>query len=107
MAKRRRRRRHNFPRVERSTSARGYGSLHQAERRRWEPVVQSGAAECVRCGLPIVPGTRWHLDHRDDKLGYLGPAHAMCNLRAAAKRGNQLMRAKHAQAPVRVTSREW
>jgi hypothetical protein len=61
--------------------------------------------------LPIVPGTRWHLDHRDDKLGYLGPAHAMCNLRAAAKRGNKLMRAKQALSePLgsgRVASREW
>jgi hypothetical protein len=47
------------------------------------------------------------LDHADDGLHYLGPAHAMYNLRAAAKRGNRLMRAKQAQAPVRVTSREW
>jgi hypothetical protein len=111
MAKRRRRRRHNFPRAEGSTTARGYGSRHQAERKRWKLVVESGAAVCVRCGLPIVPGTRWHLDHRDDGLHYLGPAHAICNLRAAAKRGNELMRAKLAlsqpPASVRVASREW
>jgi hypothetical protein len=71
---------------------------------RWEPIVESGYASCCRCGFPIVPGTRWHLDHRDDGLGYLGPSHAACNLRAAAKRGNELMRAKYAP---RVASREW
>ena len=74
--------------------------------------MQSGYASCVRCGFPIVPGSRWHLDHRDDKLGYLGVSHALCNLRAAAKRGNKLMRAKQALNPPiqrsrRVASREW
>jgi hypothetical protein len=83
---------------------RGYGSRHKAERRRWEPLVQAGVVDCVRCGLLIPPGTRWHLDHEDDGLHYRGPAHAMCNMRAAAKRGNQLMRAKYAP---RVASREW
>jgi excisionase family DNA binding protein len=100
-----------IPRAEGSTTARGYGSRHQAERRRWALVVESGAALCVRCGLPIAPGARWHLDHRDDGLGYLGPAHAMCNLRAAAKRGNKLMRAKQAlnQPPGsrRMPSTDW
>jgi hypothetical protein len=51
------------------------------------------------------------LDHADDKLHYRGPAHAKCNLRAAAKRGNALMRAKQALNPspssVRVLSRDW
>jgi len=52
------------------------------------------------------------LDHRDDGLGYLEPAHAECNLREAAKRGNELMREKHAleralNPPRRVASRDW
>jgi hypothetical protein len=97
---RRRRRRHNFPRAQGSTSARGYGSRHQAERKRWEPVVESGYTVCVRCGFPIVPGTRWHLDHRDDALGYLGVSHARCNLHAAAKKGNVIMRARKAVGQV-------
>jgi hypothetical protein len=95
---------HTFPTTTRKTSLRGYGSSHQAERKRWDLVVQAGHVFCVRCGLLIVPGTRWHLDHSEDRLGYLGPSHARCNLRAAAKRGNKLMRAKYA---ARVTSREW
>jgi hypothetical protein len=110
MARRRRRRRHNWPRPQGSTTARGYGSVHQAERKRWEPVVEAGYAVCVRCRLPILPGSRWHLDHRDDKLGYLGVSHAGCNLRAAGKRGNLLLRARRAleqQQAGRVASREW
>ena len=106
----RRRRGTNFPRSTASTSARGYGTSHQAERKRWELVVESGYASCVRCGLPIVAGTGWHLDHRDDKLGYLGVSHARCNVRAAAKLGNQRMREKRAlvEPPSsRRGSREW
>ena len=103
--------RHNFPRTKRKTSARGYGTSHQAERKRWEPVVQSGRVACVRGGFLIAPGTRWHLDHADDKLHYRGPAHASCNLRAAAKRGNKLLREKRTLNPPprsgRTTSRDW
>lgn len=85
---------------------------HQAERKRWEPVVESGYASCVRCGLPVVAGAAFHLDHRDDKLGYLGVSHARCNVRAAAMLGNKLMREKQAleralNPPRRVASREW
>ena len=57
------------------------------------------------------PGAAWHLD-RDDGLGYLGPAHAECDVRAAAKRGNELMREKQALERAlnpqrRVASRDW
>lgn len=107
---RRRRRPHNW-RPTGSTTARGYGWTHQAERRRWEPVVDSGSALCVRCGRPIIPGTRWHLDHTEDKLGYLGPAHARCNLSAAGKRGNEVKHAKQTLewlwSSPRAASREW
>ena len=107
----RRRKRKNFPPVTRSTSARGYGAVHQAERKRWEPVVESGSAICCRCGFPIAPGTGWHLDHNEDRTGYRGVAHARCNLRAAGKRGNELMRARKALNPPpstgRVASRDW
>ena len=108
----RRKRRHGFPRPTASTSSRGYGTGHQAERKRWEPVVDSGRVACCRCGLPILPGQAWHLDHRDDKLGWLGPSHAVCNLRAAGKRGYEIMREKQAleralNPPRRVASREW
>ena len=51
-------------------------------RRRLDPVVQTGTVRCVRCNEFIEPNTPWHLDHRDDGRGWLGPAHASCNQRA-------------------------
>jgi hypothetical protein len=100
--------RSNFPRPQGSTTARGYGSTHQAERKRWKLVVDAGDAVCCRCSYPIAPRAAFHLDHREDKLGYLGVAHARCNLRAAARRGNERMRVQLALSPpMRVASREW
>lgn len=49
--------------------------------------VDAGRAVCCRCRRPIVPGTPWHADHNASRTGYLGAAHAACNLRAAAKAG--------------------
>ena len=51
-------------------------------RQRLNAVVQSGTCPCVRCGELIEPGSEWHLDHRDDGRGWLGPSHAKCNQRA-------------------------
>jgi hypothetical protein len=99
MARRRRKRPPNFPRESRSSSARGYGTAHQAERRRWGLVVEAGQALCCRCGGWIAPGSPFHLDHRDDKLGYLGVSHAACNLRAAARKGNAVMRENRQVVP--------
>jgi hypothetical protein len=105
-----RRRAASFPADTRSTTARGYGSRHQAERRRWELIVATGGVLCVRCHFPIPPGSRWHLDHDDDGLHYRGPAHASCNVKAAAKRGNELACARRALNPPRSprdSSRDW
>jgi hypothetical protein len=55
-------------------------------RRQLEPFVASGAAVCARCGEAISPWEEWHLDHNDDRTGYIGPSHAKCNLSAAGKR---------------------
>lgn len=100
--------RHNFPRTKQSTTSRGYGTRHQAERKHWTPLVEAGVLDCVRCGYSILPGSRWHLDHADDGVSYLGPAHARCNLKAAARRGNKLMRAKQAlDALPKRRSQEW
>ena len=71
-----------------SRHARGYTNAHVARRRQLEPLVATGQVACCRCGQPIHPGQLWHLDHRDDRRGYLGPAHATCNLRAAAQKTN-------------------
>ena len=84
-----------------SPSPPSYGSGHRRRRAVWVPVVASGRVRCARGAAclraDIVSGRRlgglirrgevWNLDHRDDGRGYLGPAHADCNLAAgAAKR---------------------
>lgn len=66
-----------------------YGSAHRRERQRWRPLVDNGEVACARCGRLIVPGTPWHLDHDEDRSGYLGPSHSLCNLRAGAVKGNR------------------
>jgi hypothetical protein len=71
-----------------SRHARGYTNAHVARRRQLEPLVATGQVSCCRCGELIQPDQLWHLDHTDDRRGYLGPAHATCNLRAAAQKRN-------------------
>jgi hypothetical protein len=85
-----------------SRHARGYTNAHVARRRQLEPLVATGQVSCCRCGQPIHPSQRWHLDHRDDRRGYLGPSHATCNLRAAAEKRNGTRR----EAPL-LWSRVW
>jgi hypothetical protein len=66
-----------------SREARGYGLRHKRARAGWERKVRTGKVACARCKKPIIPGQPWHLDHTDDREGYLGPSHAICNLRAS------------------------
>ena len=43
---------------------------------------------CSRCGHPLGPmSPRLHLDHTDDRRGYLGFAHSQCNVQAGARAG--------------------
>jgi hypothetical protein len=67
------------------TTKRGYGWKHQQLREKWQRSVDAGVATCSRCGYPIEPGEKWHLDHTDDRQGYYGPAHSSCNVAAANK----------------------
>ena len=62
-----------------TTTERGYGTKHQRIRAWWEPRVASGKVNCARCGERISPLEQWHLDHTDDRTGYLGPSHVACN----------------------------
>ena len=69
-------------------TSKGYGAPHKRARdkamRRYRP----GITRCSRCGLPICdPPSEVHLDHTDDRSGYLGLSHGACNLRAG--RGKQ------------------
>jgi hypothetical protein len=92
-----------------TTTARGYGSRHQAERARWQPVIDRGegwCAEiiCVKASRRIAPGEPWDLAHAPDRSGYLGPAHQECNRAEAGRRGNR----KRWSPPRRwATSRRW
>jgi hypothetical protein len=61
-----------------SREQRGYGAAHVRERARWERRGVVGMT-CPRCGLPIMVGEPWDLDHTDDRRGYLGPSHRRCN----------------------------
>jgi hypothetical protein len=83
---------------------RGYGTAHHKERARVDRIVQAGEAACCRCGSLIEPGSDWHLDHTDDRSGYLGPSHPDCNVRAANGRGRGFT-ARLAEQ--RRWSREW
>ncbi len=85
-----------------SRHARGYTNAHVARRRQLEPLVATGQVACCRCNELIQPGQLWHLDHRDDRRGYLGPSHATCNLRAAAEKTN----GKRTDHPL-IWSRVW
>jgi hypothetical protein len=63
-------------------------------------VVATGTVRCARgadcefaetvggvlIGGLIEPGSDWHLDHRDDRRGYLGASHARCNTVAGARK---------------------
>jgi hypothetical protein len=59
---------------------RGYGRAHELLRARWVPKVAAGKVNCARCGERISPLEPWHLDHTDDRAGYLGPSHVRCNV---------------------------
>jgi hypothetical protein len=59
------------------------------ERAKWEIPVGLGQVDCARCHRRIRLGQPWHLDHTDDRTGYLGPSHAGCNTSAGGKAAHQ------------------
>jgi hypothetical protein len=82
-----------------TTTARGYGAPHQAERQRWQQALNQGlaiqcacAGECLRhhgrCTKIITIGTRWDLMHNPDRTAYLGPGCVPCNRTDGAIRSN-------------------
>lgn len=73
-----------------SRRARGYDADHDRLRRRWKPRVEAGQVCCARCGQRIQPAQAWALDHNDDRTGYLGPSHQLCNGRAGGKAAHRI-----------------
>lgn len=70
------------------TTARGYGYEHQKARARYA-AAHRDTDPCARCGQPLGPmGPSLHLDHDDNRDGYLGLSHAACNVRAGARLAN-------------------
>ena len=66
---------------------RGYDAAHEAERKRWEPIVATGGVTCWRCLTPIDPDQPWDLGHDDhDRTIYRGPECLRCNRATAARR---------------------
>lgn len=75
------------PSRRKSSSARGYGWMHQQLRARWARRVALGRVRCAYCGRLIVRGEPWDLGHDDvDRRRYTGPEHRACNRNVAARR---------------------
>lgn len=75
----------------------GDGNSYPAEHRRvraaYAARMRAGEVfTCPRCGDPVTGS--WHLDHTDDRAGYLGPAHAECNLLASYATAKRRRRAQ-------------
>ncbi|GAA2516751.1 hypothetical protein [Winogradskya humida] len=75
-----------------STTSRGYGADHQAERERWVPKVKAGfvdchAVDCVEDSRWIAPGGDWDLGHTPDRTAWTGPEHPRCNRAEGGRRG--------------------
>lgn len=89
-----------WAKVRASTTDRGYGSVH-VKARKDAAARHKPTDPCVRCGHPLGPMGPWlHLDHTDDRRGYLGFSHGSrrcpvcrrkCNIRAGASKGARIV----------------
>lgn len=75
-------------RVRGTTTQRGYGAAHQAERAKWKPLVDAGRVQChakrhkpacLARGLWLGPGIPWDLGHTEDRRAWTGPEYRGCN----------------------------
>jgi hypothetical protein len=96
------------PRLPRGSSfERGYGPDHRRLRKQLVQAVEAGELVlCVRCGDPILPGTKVDLGHVDGsgKTLYSGLEHASCNRSAGGRLGNAI---KNGGEPRPRASRDW
>lgn len=100
-----------MPRTNGTTTQRGYGADHKAERARWQRRIDRGeqvechATRCLRPGVPIVRGSEWDMGHTDDRTAWTGPEHRDCNRSAGAVKRNAGRRRE--ERPWTRPSREW
>ena len=59
-------------------SERGYGHEHRKARAEYITAFTPGDP-CARCGEPMWDTEDAHLDHNEDRTGYLGLSHGLCN----------------------------
>ena len=101
-----------MPRWSGTTTQRGLGHAHQANRKRQRAALIPGTP-CWRCGQPMWPHQQLDLDHLTARCfgGAGGPAvlaHMHCNRSAGAALATPLRLARLAARTVRVTaSRDW
>lgn len=68
---------------------------HRAERAKWVELMDAqgylvcAQPVCVMVTRTISKGEQWHTAHDDTGTTYIGPAHARCNVKDGARRGNQ------------------
>jgi hypothetical protein len=66
-----------------------YGAAHRRARALLVNDVERGVATCSRCGLPILIGEPWDLDHADNGDGYRGVSHSSCNRLVGARKATR------------------
>ncbi len=94
-------------RNERSRQARGYDAEHDRQRQRWARIVASGAALCANpvCLQPtrhIAPDEPWDLGHNEDRTGWRGAEHQLCNRSEGGRKSPA-----NTYVPGRMTIRKW
>jgi hypothetical protein len=97
-----------------TTTQRGYGHGHQAERERRLLLYRPGDL-CAHCGRPMtwwpLPVARRYIDlpHAPGKNGYLpGLAHRYCNRRDGQRMTTAILAARRGEpAPAWRASRQW
>ena len=93
------------PKAPGGTTRGGWGNQHQKLRKRLLP--SAYGTPCARCGLPMLPGQKLHLDHNDDRTGWIGFSHAACNVRAAAKKARAIQLYGKRPRPTATDAHRW